>query len=211
MMTAARTADQRSYDFAARRAAMTVPATGLLPPPRASRPRRTVTCSAAAMRRPAPATPRPAKRRVMRIPAAPLAALLGGAVLGTVLGAAAGNAGLGAAAGAGAGLTAGTAIGADNARHAARDVEADYGRRLLCLHARRRWPPAPATAMTRRRRAMAYGGYPPPPAGYYAGALSRLSLLPHYYGPSVSLRLRLWRRPWLGWHRGFHGGGFRHR
>ena len=62
---------------------------------------------------------------------------LGGAALGAVLGAAAGNAGLGAAAGAGAGLIAGTAIGADNARHAARDVEAAYGRRLLCLHARR--------------------------------------------------------------------------
>ena len=51
---------------------------------------------------------------------------LGGAALGAILGAAGGNAGLGAAAGAGAGLIAGTAIGADNARQAARSVEADY-------------------------------------------------------------------------------------
>ena len=60
---------------------------------------------------------------------------IGGAVLGTVLGAAAGNAGLGAAAGAGAGLIAGTAIGSDNARHAARDVEASYADAYYgCMH-----------------------------------------------------------------------------
>src|SRR6185295_116917 len=60
---------------------------------------------------------------------------LGGAALGAILGAAGGNAGLGAAAGAGAGLIAGTAIGADNARHAARSVEADYADAYYgCMH-----------------------------------------------------------------------------
>jgi len=60
---------------------------------------------------------------------------LGGAALGAILGAAGGNAGLGAAAGAGAGLLAGTAIGADNARQAARSVEADYADAYYgCMH-----------------------------------------------------------------------------
>jgi outer membrane lipoprotein SlyB len=52
---------------------------------------------------------------------------LGGAALGAIIGGAAGNAGTGAAIGAGAGLLAGSAVGADNARRAAADVEAEYG------------------------------------------------------------------------------------
>ena len=93
--------------------------------------------------------------------------LLGGAVLGTVLGAAAGNAGLGAAAGAGAGLIAGTAVGADNARHAARDVEADYGRAYYdCMHE----DGGRQAAAYDRRGYGDYGDYPPPPPppAYYA-------------------------------------------
>src|SRR6185312_1362476 len=107
---------------------------------------------------------------------------IGGAVLGTVLGAAAGNAGLGAAAGAGAGLLAGTAIGADNARHAARDVEAAYADAYYgCMHQDNRQaaydgpgydaPPPPAYA---------YG--PPPPPVYYPA----YPYYAPYYGPSIS-------------------------
>ena len=78
---------------------------------------------------------------------------LGGAALGAVIGAAAGNAGLGAAIGAGAGLIAGTAVGADNARHAASDVQAAYADAYYaCMH-----------EDPDSRRPMAYG---PPPPGY---------------------------------------------
>src|SRR6201985_3208899 len=81
---------------------------------------------------------------------------LGGAALGAVLGAAGGNAGLGAAAGAGAGLLAGTAIGADNARHAASDVQAAYGDAYYaCMH--------------EDQRAAGYYDNGPPPPGYGAG------------------------------------------
>ena len=84
--------------------------------------------------------------------------LLGGAVLGTVLG---------AAAGAGAGLIAGTAVGADNARHAARDVEADYSRAYYdCMHE----DGGRQAAAYDRRDYGDYGDYPPPPPppAYYA-------------------------------------------
>ena len=136
---------------------------------------------------------------------------IGGAVLGTVLGAAAGNAGLGAAAGAGAGLLAGTAIGADNARHAARDVEADYADAYYgCMHQDNRQaaydgpgydaPPPPAYA---------YG--PPPPPVYYPA----YPYYAPYYGPSISFGFGFggggWgHRGWGGGH-GWHGGGFRGR
>src|SRR3954471_2545836 len=111
---------------------------------------------------------------------------LGGAALGAVLGAAGGNAGLGAAAGAGAGLIAGTAIGADNARHAARSVEADYGAAYYdCMHEDRQAGYYPNGAP--RAPAYAYGAPPPPPAYYYPA----LAYYPYpygypYYGPSVS-------------------------
>jgi hypothetical protein len=103
---------------------------------------------------------------------------LGGAALGAIIGAGAGNAGLGAAAGAGAGLIAGTAIGADNARHAARDVEANYADAYYaCMHEDGRQAaydgPPPG-----------YGGYGygPPPPGYYPPPYG-YPYYPYYYGP----------------------------
>jgi len=112
---------------------------------------------------------------------------LGGAALGAILGAAGGNAGLGAAAGAGAGLIAGTAIGADNARHAARSVEADYADAYYgCMHEDQQ-------------------------AGYYPNGAPRPAYAYPYYGPSVSFGFGFggghgWGgRGWGG--RGFHGGG----
>jgi hypothetical protein len=131
--------------------------------------------------------------------------LLGGAVLGTVLGAAAGNAGLGAAAGAGAGLIAGTAVGSDNARRAARDVEADYGRAYYdCMHEDGR-----QAASYDRRDYGDYGDYPPPPPpAYYGPAPYGYPYYPYGYGPSFSFGFG--GGGWGG-HRGFHGGGWRHR
>ena len=134
--------------------------------------------------------------------------LLGGAVLGTVLGAAAGNAGLGAAAGAGAGLIAGTAVGADNARHAARDVEADYSRAYYdCMHE----DGGRQAAAYDRRDYGDYGDYPPPPPppGYYrpyGAPYYPYYYGPAYYGPSFTFGFG---GGWGG-HRGFHGGGWRH-
>lgn len=139
--------------------------------------------------------------------------LLGGAVLGTVLGAAAGNAGLGAAAGAGAGLIAGTAVGADNARHAARDVEADYSRAYYdCMHE----DGGRQAAAYDRRDYGDYGDYPPPPpppayyapygAPYYPYYYGPAYYGPAYYGPSFTFGFG---GGWGG-HRGFHGGGWRH-
>ena len=113
---------------------------------------------------------------------------LGGAALGAIIGAGAGNAGLGAAAGAGAGLIAGTAIGADNARHAARDVEADYADAYYaCMHE----DGSRQAAYDGRRQVTAMARRP----GLLSAAL-RLSLLPLLQAQPV--RLRLWRRPWLG-------------
>lgn len=130
---------------------------------------------------------------------------LGGAALGAVLGAAGGNAGLGAAAGAGAGLLAGTAIGADNARHAANDVQAAYGDAYYaCMHEDQRaagydyGPPPPG-----------YGYGPPPPAYYYPYPYPYYPY-PYYYGPGVSFGFRFGGGGhWGGG--GFHGGGFHHR
>jgi hypothetical protein len=138
---------------------------------------------------------------------------LGGAALGAILGAAGGNAGLGAAAGAGAGLLAGTAIGADNARHAARSVEADYADAYYgCMHQDQRAasydygaadygaPPPPAYA---------YGPPPPPPVYYYPAPA--YYPYPYYgpaYGPSISFGFGFGGGH--GWgHRGW-GGGWRH-
>jgi outer membrane lipoprotein SlyB len=133
---------------------------------------------------------------------------LGGAALGAIIGAGAGNAGLGAAAGAGAGLIAGTAIGADNARHAARDVQADYADAYYgCMHQDNRQsayydaPPPPA-----------YGYAPPPPAYYYPPPAYAYPYYPYSYGPSLSFGFGFGGgHGWGGGHRGFHGGGWRHR
>jgi len=135
---------------------------------------------------------------------------LGGAALGAILGAAGGNAGLGAAAGAGAGLLAGTAIGADNARHAARGVEADYANAYYdCMHEDGQQtaygPPPPAPGY-------AYGPPPPPPAYYYPAPA--YYPYPYYYGPSygpsISFGFGFGGGHGWGGHRGFHGGGWRH-
>jgi hypothetical protein len=117
---------------------------------------------------------------------------LGGAALGAVLGAAAGNAGLGAAAGAGAGLIAGTAIGADNAKHAAADVNAAYANAYYaCMHE----DPG--------QQAAGYGPPPPPGYGYpypppYYYGYGPYPYYPYYYGPGVSFG--------FGYRGGWHGG-----
>ena len=123
---------------------------------------------------------------------------LGGAALGAVLGAAGGNAGLGAAAGAGAGLLAGTAIGADNARHAASDVQAAYGDAYYgCMHQDQRaagyYQDAPPPGYGAPAYGPGYGYGPPPPAYYYPAPY--YAPYPYYYGPSVSFGF------------GFGGGG----
>jgi hypothetical protein len=131
---------------------------------------------------------------------------LGGAALGAVLGAAAGNAGLGAAAGAGAGLIAGTAIGADNARHAASDVQAAYSDAYYaCMHedGRQAAYDAPPPGYGYPPPAYAY----PPPYPYYG--YGAYPYYPYYYGPSISFGFGFghgWGGGWGG--RGFHGGGF---
>ena len=132
---------------------------------------------------------------------------LGGAALGAILGAAGGNAGLGAAAGAGAGLLAGTAIGADNARHAARSVEADYADAYYgCMHEDQQAGYYPNGAP---RPAYAYGAPPPPPVYYYPAPAYYPYAYP-YYGPSVSFGFGFGGGHGWGGHRGFHGGGWRH-
>ena len=87
--------------------------------------------------------------------------LLGGAAIGALLGGRR-NAGTGAAIGAGAGLLAGSAIGANNAQHAASDVERHYDDAYYdCMDANRAPPPdyipAPNDAPPP----------PPPPRGTY--------------------------------------------
>ena len=131
---------------------------------------------------------------------------LGGAALGAILGAAGGNAGLGAAAGAGAGLIAGTAIGADNARHAARNVEADYADAYYgCMHQDNRQ----AAYSDEPPPGYGYGyGPPPPPVYYYPQPY--YGYYP-YYGPSLSFGFGFGGgHGWGGGHRGFHGGGRHH-
>ena len=202
-------ADQRSYDSRSAPRGYDSSRDRAAPPPSASRPRPTATCSAAAMPRPAPATPRPREAARDEQTRGTVGGTLGGAALGAVLGAAAGNAGLGAAAGAGAGLIAGTAIGADNARHAASDVQAAYGDAYYaCMHEDGR---RPATAMTRRRGLWLLGDYPPPPPVYYGPAPYGYPYYPNYYGPSLSFGFGFGGGHGWGGHRGFHGGGWRHR
>ena len=133
---------------------------------------------------------------------------LGGAALGAVLGAAAGNAGLGAAAGAGAGLLAGTAIGADNARHAAGDVQAAYADAYYaCMHEDNRQAAYDAPPPGYGYPPPSYGYYPPPYPYYGYGAYPYYPYYygPSYYGPSVSFGFGF-GHGWGG--RGFHGGGF---
>ena len=110
------------------------------------------------MPRRAPATPRRGEAARDEQTRGTIGGTLGGAALGAIMGAAGGNAGLGAAAGAGAGLLAGTAIGADNARHAASDVQAAYADAYYaCMH--------------EDQRAGCYGDRPPP--GYAAMGMAR--------------------------------------
>lgn len=132
---------------------------------------------------------------------------LGGAALGAILGAAAGNAGLGAAAGAGAGLIAGTAIGADNARHAAGDVQAAYADAYYaCMHEDNRQaaydapPPAYDMPPPAYPPPPVYAYYPPPYPYYGYGPYP---YYPYYYGPSISFGFGF-GHGWGG--RGFHGG-----
>ena len=130
---------------------------------------------------------------------------LGGAALGAIIGGASGNAGAGAAIGAGAGLIAGTAIGADNARHAAGDVQAAYGDAYYaCMHE------------DGGRTAAGYG-YDAPPPGYYGApyppppAYYPYPYYAPYYGPAVSFGFGFGGGGWgHGYRGGFHGGGFRH-
>jgi hypothetical protein len=134
---------------------------------------------------------------------------LGGAALGAILGAAGGNAGLGAAAGAGAGLLAGTAIGADNARHAARSVEADYADAYYaCMHEDQRAASYDygAPGYGAPPPAYAYGPPPPPPVYYYPAPA--YYPYPYYYGPSYgpSISFGFGFGGGHGWgHRGFRG------
>jgi hypothetical protein len=128
---------------------------------------------------------------------------LGGAALGAILGAAGGNAGLGAAAGAGAGLIAGTAVGADNARYAARDVEAAYGEAYYgCMHQDYRQSAYDAPPP-------GYGYGPPPPDYYYPAPYPYYPYYygPGYYGPSLSFGFGFGGGRGFG-HRGFGGHGF---
>jgi len=126
---------------------------------------------------------------------------LGGAALGAIIGGAAGNAGAGAAIGAGAGLIAGSAVGADNARHAASDVERAYGDAYYaCMDEGQ--DDAGAPPPDDRYAA----DYPPPPPPYYGSPYPYpypyyYGPYPYYYGPSVS----------FGFGYGPRFGGFRGR
>lgn len=155
---------------------------------------------------------------------------LGGAALGAIIGGATGgNAGTGAAIGAGAGLLAGTAVGADNARRAARDVEADYSSAYYaCMHqadsgSRSAYNYDDRGPYDGYDRGYGYGGYgyggyaygppPPPPPYYYRPYGYGYGYAPYY--PSVSLGFGFgggYRGGWGG-HRGGwgHRGGGRHR
>ena len=138
---------------------------------------------------------------------------LAGAGLGAAIGAAAGNAGAGAAIGAGAGLIGGTAVGADNARHAAADVERAYGDAYYACMGEANGGPDDAD--------YAYGG-PPPPGGYGPGAYPPGGYYPPAYGPPPPPYYYgygpypygyPYYGPSIGFSFGFggHRGGFRHR
>jgi hypothetical protein len=137
---------------------------------------------------------------------------LAGAGLGAAIGAAAGNAGAGAAIGAGAGLIGGTAVGADNARHAASDVERAYGDAYYACMGEDAdngpddadyayGPPGGYGPGAYPPGAYPPGAYGPPPPAYYGYGPYPYPYPYPYYGPSV------------GFSFGFGGGhrGFRHR
>ena len=127
---------------------------------------------------------------------------LGGAALGAIIGGAAGDAGTGAAIGAGAGILAGSAIGADNARRAAADVEADYGDAYhACMD----------TAQDDDIRDYGDRGryasdYPPPPVYYRPYPGPYYPPYPRFYSPSFGFSFGFG-----GGNRGFYGprSGFR--
>jgi hypothetical protein len=103
---------------------------------------------------------------------------LGGAALGAIIGGASGNAGAGAAIGAGAGLVAGSAIGADNARRAASDIEAEYGDAYYaCMDT------AQDDVIEGERYAADYPAPPPPPVYYAPRPYPYYAPYPRYYGP----------------------------
>ena len=125
---------------------------------------------------------------------------IAGAGLGAAIGAAAGNAGAGAAIGAGAGLIGGTAVGANNAQHAAADVERAYADAYYACMGEANGGPGDAD--------YAYGppppgGYPPPPPYYYGPypyPYPYYYPYPYpYYGPGVTFGFG-----WHGGYRGFH-------
>ena len=131
---------------------------------------------------------------------------LGGAALGAIIGAGSGNAGAGAAIGAGAGLIAGTAIGADNARHAASDVQAAYGDAYYaCMHED---GGRSAAGYGRDVPPPGYGyGYPPPGYGYPYYGPGYYGYPGYYGGPAVSFGFGFGGGGWgHGYRGGFHGG-----
>ncbi len=127
---------------------------------------------------------------------------LGGAALGAIIGGAAGDAGTGAAIGAGAGLLAGSAIGADNARRAAADVEADYGDAYYaCMDTAQ-----DDDIRDDGDRGRYASDYPPPPVYYRPYPGPYYSPYPRFYGPSFGFSFGFG-----GGNRGFYGprSGFR--
>ena len=137
----------------------------------------------------------------------------GDAALGAIIGGAAGNACTGAAIGAGAGLLAGTAVGSDNAREAAADVRAAYGRAYYdCMHEAGtaqadagygddydNMPPPPPPGYV-------YGPPPPPYPAYYGYAPYGYPYYPYYYGPSVGFSFGFGGGRHWGGGRGWHHG-----
>lgn len=142
---------------------------------------------------------------------------LGGAALGAIIGGAAGNAGTGAAIGAGAGLLAGSAIGADNARRAARDVEADYADAYYACMDQARDGYDAAYADEPRDGRYAYDDVPPPPPvvygpAYYPYPYPVYRPYPYYVGPSLGFSFGIGPRYYSGpryyggWRGGYRGG-----
>ena len=111
--------------------------------------------------------------------------------------------------GAGAGLIAGTAIGADNARHAASDVERAYADAYYACMDEADRPADAGYAYGAPPPGYGYGYGPPPPPPYYGYGPYPYPYPYPYYGPEPVVRLRLWRlsRLWRRLSRRFHGGG----